>query len=433
MIQPKFALIPSGYKNGVYPTTDGKVYTILPNDEDSDYTDFERNGFGYRVKPDGLLEQMTSSDPRIDHITECPALLLETNSLNSFTFSEDFSQSDWSKVSGTGIVTNDTIAPDGNLTADRMYSTATTSSIQITRAPSTSANNWASFSVFIKNVNDEQDFVYMETGAQSLGYSVYGRLQFRFSDESFSIVAGDFVEYFNVTKYANGWYRLELTIKNPGYINGTYLWKLYATRGYQRSMYVWGAQHENNVCLKPTSYIPTLFSTVTRQDEIISGADIQPYWNNVEGVMYLDIEPNINPVNAAIQQQVAISVDVSGTASFMMMSFRINASNETYIEFSAFYPFVTPLLYSHTIDFNQRIKCAIVYKTGLPGYFKIYVNGSLITTVTAGSFPTFSSNCNMMLCTPGTSKNNTIFGRVYDYRYYDKELTDNEMIELTTV
>lgn len=431
MIQPKFALIPSGYKNGVYPTTDGKIYTILPNDEDSDYTDFERNGFGYRVKPDGLLEQMTSNDPRIDHTTECPALLLETNSLNSFTFSEDLTQSEWSKATGNGIRPNEGIAPDGNKTADEVYTTMAGSFILLTRTPTTQANQWASFSVFIKNHNDEQDFVYMETGAQSTGYSVYGKLQFRFSDESFSIIGGDFVEYYNVTKYANGWYRLELTIKNPGYINGTYLWKLQANKGYGRSMYVWGAQHENQKCYKPTSYIPTLFSTVTRQNEIITGADIQNVWNDVEGVLYLDIDPNINPSSTYVSQSVSIGVN-SGTGSNLTINFKIDASNNTFMNFSAFIPFTTPLNYNHTIEFNQRIKCAVLYKTGIPGAYKIFVNGSLLTTVFASAFPAFSGTATARLCGSG-STSNRIFGRIYDYRYYDKELTDNEIIELTTI
>ena len=99
MSKPTLALIPSGYKSG-------KVYSILPNDATGDF-DFTRQSIGTRVRKDGLIEEAKTSGS----IT------------NELLYSEDYSQSQWSKIRST-ISTDQTLAPDGTNTADKIIPTA---------------------------------------------------------------------------------------------------------------------------------------------------------------------------------------------------------------------------------------------------------------------------------------------------------------------
>jgi hypothetical protein len=92
MTNPKLALIPSGYKAT-------KVYSILPSDGGGDF-DFDRaNGYASRVRKDGLIEEVSNDVPRLDWLnSNCPSLLLEQSRTNLITYSEDFSQSIWTKT-----------------------------------------------------------------------------------------------------------------------------------------------------------------------------------------------------------------------------------------------------------------------------------------------------------------------------------------------
>jgi hypothetical protein len=92
--EASLVMIPSGYK-------DQKVYSVKPLDGSGDLT-FSRASSATRVASNGLIEKVRT---------------------NLLTYSQDFSNADWIKVSnGTGVnpvvTANNATAPDGTLTAD---------------------------------------------------------------------------------------------------------------------------------------------------------------------------------------------------------------------------------------------------------------------------------------------------------------------------
>ena len=115
MAIPSLAMIPSGYK-------DGKVYSVLPTNGDGDF-DFSRGSNATRVNKDGLIETVTGDTPRLDYSdSSCPSLLLEPQRTNLITYSEDFSNSAYSKTMCT-VTANQAISPDGTQNADLMTAT----------------------------------------------------------------------------------------------------------------------------------------------------------------------------------------------------------------------------------------------------------------------------------------------------------------------
>ena len=102
MANPKLAMIPTGYKAG-------KVYSVLPESGVGDFT-FDRDSKATRVNEDGLIEIMDNDVPRLDYTDGgCPSLLLEPESTNDITYSEDFSQ--WSNTRSSESV--GFTSPDG--------------------------------------------------------------------------------------------------------------------------------------------------------------------------------------------------------------------------------------------------------------------------------------------------------------------------------
>ena len=140
---PSISLIPSGYKAG-------KVYSVLPTDGSADF-DFSRNTTATRINKDGLIENVGNNVPRLDYEGGgCPSLLLEPQSTNLFPYSEDFSNSNWTKENAT-ITVNQSISPDGTLNADRL--TSNTSGGLVRDSANSSIGIAQSFSFFIKNDN----------------------------------------------------------------------------------------------------------------------------------------------------------------------------------------------------------------------------------------------------------------------------------------
>lgn len=424
MIKPAFALIPSAYKNGVYPTTDGKIYSILPNDGSGDYDSFERNGFGYKVNEKKILEQMGGNDPLIDHLYDCPSLILESGSTNNLTFSEAFSDSSWSKSSCT-VYDDEAIAPDGKLTADRVEINNISSSGYVYKTLSLTTNQWRSYSVFVKNVNNEQTYAFADVWNSVSG--TWGSVNFRFADEEV-ISSGTYLDYASVDKYSNGWYRLKFTFRTPSSFSGSTYFRIFGLNGYGNSFYVWGAQEENDRNI--TSYIPTLFTTISRQRNNMLGADFFDYYNKDEGVLYVDFEPTAR--TTVTSTSLGIGANSFGEIMYIASGITSTTDFTTVLTFNVFIPYSTVLNFSKTMEVRQRIKCAIVYKRGLPGAYKVFINGVLEHTTLASSFPQYPPK-RMVLGSPSASNTNTFNGRVYDFRYYDKEINDTDMIKLTTL
>jgi hypothetical protein len=267
MTNPKLALIPSGYKSG-------KVYSILPNDATGDF-DYERNGNASRVRKDGLIEELTVDDtPRLDWLnSDCPSLLLEPQRVNRQFYSEQINNAVWSKVSTT-VTADQTIAPSGEYTADKVQRTSTAANYVIDSASKSEVEELdITTSMFVKK--GEGDFFAIR---QQGSYPNRGEVKYQFSTNTIttSVAGSDFtVVGSSVEDYGNGWVRISATFNTDASSTVSTLFSPRATDGTVDASdtsdsayaYVWGIQVEEGYL---TSYIKTENGTVTRFADVCS-------------------------------------------------------------------------------------------------------------------------------------------------------------------
>lgn len=190
---------------------------------------------------------------------------------------EDFSQSNWVKLAGVTIVTNTSIDPNGNTTADSMIDVnASSQSFRITQNGTAPRNRFYTASVHVKNIN--------------IGFfilTIYGNsTSTNWAAATFDIVNGIITKQgtgstyvgsmsASITPVANGFFRIsitanvndapgggwqmQLTDNGTGNYGGFGNSPLYTGNGTAR-VYLWGAQL-NEGTLKP--YQPVLSTPPT--------------------------------------------------------------------------------------------------------------------------------------------------------------------------
>ena len=410
MTNPKLALIPSGYKGGTNPT----VYSILPSDGGGDF-DFDRaNGYASRVRKDGLIEEVSNDVPRLDwYNSNCPSLLLEQSRTNLITYSEDFSQSIWTKTN-LSILSNSIISPEGILSADKLIPDTTSGQhkIDITRTVTNGAT--VSLSAFVKK--GEYNFCCLYEVTSSKG---------RFFDLSNGTQGGTFVgtpTTSNIENYNNDWYRISISTTVPStsarYI--LYVCDTISNTSFVgdniKGIYTWGAQLETGSYA--TSYIKSNSGSITTRfkDECINAGD-SDLFDITEGTFFVDANNFGTPYLDF--SMITLSDGSSNFVRFIYETSRIRTSVENGSIQQDY--FITG------VNDNERNKVAITFKEN---EFKTYLNGVLKDTDLIGVVPTNLDRLNFA-SQSGTSRN--FEGKVYDTRVYDRVLTEAEAIELTTL
>jgi hypothetical protein len=192
--------------------------------------------------------------PRIDYTGGgCPSILLEPERTNFFTYSEQFDNDDWTKTNCT-ITANDTTAPDGYTSADRV--TVTALAQLLPQSPTLTSGQPFVFSVFVK----EGNWGIIRIGNVS---SASSGAWFNVTNGTAGTINGGTSE---IIDYGNGWYRLiaKFTSFSTGisFIGLSNADGSTTTSAIGTFMYVWGAQLEAGAY--PTSYIPTTIESLTR-------------------------------------------------------------------------------------------------------------------------------------------------------------------------
>ena len=259
MAIPKLALIPSGVKAG-------KLYSVLPTNGDGDFTT-TRNTVATRVNENGLIEEVASNVPRLDYSDGgCPSLLLEPQSTNLITYSEQFDNADWVKLGqGIGsvpiITPNYAISPDGTLNASRLQcdlngSNTTNDRSWLYQEISTITGN-NTLSLYVKN-NSNEDITFSLTNGSS---------------ETVLVLSDDKWHRLSTVRSSGGQPRIGL-IGGVGASNNA-------------DLLIYGAQLEENSYA--TSYIKTVGTTQTRVADTANGAGDASTFNDSEGVLMAEI------------------------------------------------------------------------------------------------------------------------------------------------
>ena len=305
------------------------LHCIKPNTATGDFS-FSRLSTATRVNSSGLIESVAASFPRINFLSGTGHVLLEPQSTNTATYSNDFSQgtnfSSGNRILSDSVLSaNQGTAPDGTNTAQKITdnNNGGTGSIAISSFGTTlNSGTDSTVSMFVKK--------------DTVRYFVIRFLNFDTTvDASFDLDTGIVNRGTGVmTDYGNGWYRCSTTfntttdlvggiqflITNSSSGNGGNL------RDGSNSTFIWGYQAEESSFA--TSYIPTVASTVTRTvDKSINSGD-SSLINHVEGVIYFNAR-FLNRISNGFKKPISIS-DGTGVNSNVIYLMRINNSEDSF-------------------------------------------------------------------------------------------------------
>jgi len=366
------------------------------------------------------VKEVDVETPRIDYTTEIgkakelqkPSLLLEPQSTNRITFSEDLSNN-WT-TANTTVTTNQITSPDGTLTADLLQGTSTSSCIIEPSGLSLTTGVTYTYSVFVKKGNNR----WIRLG--HIQSSVTGC----WFDLDNGVVGTVNSESATIEEFGNNWYRItntfvatSTTTNNSAFIgicndNGS------TNAGViGQNVYIWGAMVEQQAFA--TSYIPTSGSTVTRNQDLASNAGQLGVFNDEEGVLYAEI--------AALADDStfrSISINADSTRNDqIMIRYRTNSN---IINF--FIRDGGSVTFNNNVtvqDITEYHKVALKYKNG---DIACWVDGEEKIISTATGMPSGLSRLGFVL--EGASVDPFV-GKVREVKVFRRALTDSELQELT--
>ena len=405
---PSISLIPSGYKAS-------KVYSVLPTDGSADF-DFSRNTTATRINKDGLIENVGNNVPRLDYEGGgCPSLLLEPQSTNSVAQSEEFSGT----LIGVTVLRNQTIAPSGIISADKLSDNSASGEHLINSSATLSmvSGTSYSFSAFFKADGTSGKGVLRYYNGSTFHFGV-----FNLDD---GVVSYNSNGTSKIEAYSNGWYRCSISFTAGGtYSNppvqigiGNSLNQFAYQGASSLGVSFWGVQMETQSY--PTSYIPTSGSTQTRLAETANGAGNSSTFNDSEGVLFADISAWANDETLRKVQvndntgNNNITIDYYSSSNSIRANLWNGSSQYSYI-------------YTLT-DVTLSTKVAFLYKSS---EFKFYVNGIKVNESSSGS--TFPSGTLKTLDLSTSNGSSPFYGKTKQIQYYNTALTDLELETLTS-
>ena len=252
---------------------------------------FTRTTSGTRVGPDGYIEVIPADQPRFDFdpVTgECLGLLIEEQRENLITYSGEFNDNYGIKTNTT-VSLNDTIAPDGTVSADKIVGNSGQTALDIrTTLISFTSGNIYTYSVFVKK--SEWNIVRLQfNGNIWENVELNQRPAIQVDLNTGEVTSSILNSGYSVTKYPNDYYRLTLTAECVVSANSVIEIQL-TPNGVgdgTSGIYIWGAQLEQGSF--PTSYIPKSGLTVTRtaDNASITGSNFTEWYNPSEGTIVL--------------------------------------------------------------------------------------------------------------------------------------------------
>ena len=272
--------------------TDGnwatKKDTILAyNDENSNFKplpfSFDRASSATRVNKDGLIETVGSGEPRIDYKDDSKgALLLEPSRSNSLVQSNQFDTT-WTINASALDLTSGQSGVYGSNDAWLLKKNYTGSRF-LQQSVSLSSAQY-SYSVYLKAESTNWVLIWSYDG--STGVEAY----FDLENGVVGDTGGSNLDSTNIESVGNGWYRCTLTYTRP-----TTLVRIYPADDNgsvsptdDNGIYIQNAQLEQGSYA--TSYIPTQGGAVTRVQDVCNNGGVGvPIFSNTSAVWFIDLE-----------------------------------------------------------------------------------------------------------------------------------------------
>ena len=399
---------PNAYKTS-------KLYSVVPSDGSGDMT-VTRATTATRVNSAGLIESVAVNVPRLDYLnSNCPSLLVEPQRTNNFLYSEQFDNIVWITVGGT-ITANSIIAPDGTLTADKLVMSNgqvgnSADGVGIRQLIDIGSNSYT-FSIFAK-AGEFSTLRFREnqvTGAFLTVNLLNG-----------VITNGDSNQFINAKSelYSNGWYRVSFQTPTLTALY-KYSVRVSETGNGTSGIYLWGYQSEAGSY--PTSYIPTVASTVTRNADVISKTGISSLIGQTEGTIYAEIKVN-KLIGTASRYIFHISDGTANNRIYMAFSgsssniLRGRIFNSGTLQCS---------IDSSTITTTGTYKLALAYKNN---DIVFYINGVQIGVDTSASIPT----CSKVDIGHNYAGASQLGDNIVNANIFKTRLTNSELQSLTTL
>ncbi len=405
-------------------TSTGKAIWIAPIDNSNNTVDGGYLDFAFAQWEQGstATEYFPTTTrlniPRIDYTNgSCPSLLVEPQRTNLILRSDEFDNVSWTKVSTT-VTANSINSPSGNLTADTITATGLIGlRVVQTNTISFTASASYSLSVFAKKGTNNfiQLILPMGVGGMFANFNidtgVVGTL---------GTVTGS-VPTSSITNFGNGWYRCVINFTATATTDNLASIAIVTSASASRaeantlttSVYLWGAQLE--VGSYPTSYIPTVASSVTRNADVISKTGISSLIGQTEGTLFFEGR-FLSSVNFDFDLRLS-----DGTANNYITLFNVGLKPTVSIGRSGSVVFNTGSLLSNFVV-GQNTKIAITYKNNS---FNVYQNGVLKANQNSGSIPLNLQNISI------SDGFRTAY--INSVQLYKTALTDTECIALTTL
>ena len=236
-----------------------------------------RTGVATYTDASGVIQSANADTVRVDHVDGVPMILVEPSATNLVEYSEDFSNSYWTKSGTSSVTSNTTISPDGTVNADTISNATGTSTGDTVFRTINPTDVDHTFSAYVKSAGATTMSLYMRNGITGIILS-------------------------QVISLTDEWQRVTLThnIQNGQIIFGN----------SDGDFAVWGAQLETGSVA--TSYIPTsggneAARTRAADDLVITGSAFSDFYNQSEGTFYVESVPNENTVSSFLFDLTKIS------------------------------------------------------------------------------------------------------------------------------
>jgi hypothetical protein len=355
----------------------------------------------------------------------CPSLLLEKQSTNLLTYSEDFTNATYTKI-GVTATGNTTTSPDGTTNADSILEIATGGTHESWQRASMTSGQLYTQSCFLKANGRNRVVMQIFDNATQYASAIY--------DLSTGVVVAS-VGTATIQSMGNGWYRCTITGTSPatgsgycvlGLCENTYtnsaVMPSYSGDA-SKGVYWWGFQLENSSY--PTSYISTTSASATRVQDLTSvpQGTIANFGTGAFCV-FLDV----NYAKLATTGSIALLGNRQSATSWWriysngsVFRFEVNGSNG-----------FTSEIFINSGTLTSRTKIA-VNRNG--NDLKIYVNGSSVFSQTSAAWASDFTTANTAV------ELNAWGGGLYDVTtteynetiFFKQSLTNSELASLTTI
>ena len=343
--------------------------------------------------------------PRIDYTGGgCPHILAEPQRTNLVTESEDFTT--WSIARAT-LGTNIT-APNGEADGYSIIATAVNDDHFVYKSFSVVNTTVYTYSAYLKKGSKS----WARLWNTSVGYADF--------DLENGVVGTQSSVVGSIDLLNNGWYRCSIvyTAVSTG-INSHRIYtldgdndKTFLGDGSTINLYTFGAQLEAGSYA--TSYIPTIGSTVTRNQDIFTRDGIGSLINSEEGVLFVEmaaLDTTIDSGYLSLNNGGNYQIRIGYLSGNIYIQIRINGA--------------IPYAYSFVGTITDFNKIAVKWTDTTQ---KVYVNGSPVDSGTASTILPSGTLNNMEFAVNGVTP---LFAKVKQLQVYDTALTDEQLLQLT--